>query len=654
MSKIKLLNNQGDELTLEHSDTLSAQGNLVVNIRDVTKQVDTIADLKLLDGSHKLVYVTGYHTAGDGAFGSHFFEWDATSVEADNGGTIIALTGVTTGRYKLKYDSAVNVKWFGAKGSTDTPKTTGDNILTASCNTWNNTPFKYDLSWSPYGTSGSFVPSRAKPFANDDTWDYIGISLALWLGESVYIPAGKFYINMDSSVSKGSYNGLLIMKGQQQTIYGAGKYDTIITTLEDNSFFNSNQAGVSNAYKLFTMYRTGGKPTIVKDLSFQGPYSYNATSKNLTLLFQTNINGIALDNLWLSTCDYGIWADTSSGDSTLSLTTSEFCFGASLYTDSTSEYRVDFCNMWSSSNIQNQKGIVADGALYATNNRFFDFYGGAVTATNGVFSNNHVEYKGYKAVIFLDRVVFNNNIISGSSMDSAVTITKDSTVVGNTFSQSAEHPCLNLGDGSANSATNIEIIGNTFIKTNNTVSSANNSIIALYSGNNYTDAATESCIITGNTFQGNTLKTISNATITKNTFDGILQDKVFTKNTTYNGNAYFNKDVIGKEIMNASAGTSNNYSITITGMLGIGDGSLRAQSRLNLVTVISSTPGHVVRGWALYTSDYAGNAKLISTLGKSSVGGDITFSASGSNPIASITNLTTNVPSYSVSAIPLI
>jgi len=113
MSKIKLLNNQGDIVTIEHSDTLSKQGNLVVNIKDVTKQVDTIADLKALDGSHKLVYVTGYYTKGDGAFGSHVFEWDATSTEVDNGGTVIKLDGVTTGRYKLKYDGAVNVKWFG-------------------------------------------------------------------------------------------------------------------------------------------------------------------------------------------------------------------------------------------------------------------------------------------------------------------------------------------------------------------------------------------------------------------------------------------------------------------------------------------------------------------------------------------------------------
>ena len=77
---------------------------------------DTIATLRASTITPLTIYVTGYHAKGDGAFGSHFFEWDATSTEADNGGTIIALTGVTTGRYKLKYDGAVDVKWFGAVG----------------------------------------------------------------------------------------------------------------------------------------------------------------------------------------------------------------------------------------------------------------------------------------------------------------------------------------------------------------------------------------------------------------------------------------------------------------------------------------------------------------------------------------------------------
>jgi len=174
-TKIKLLNNQGDVVTIEHSDTASAQGNSVINIKDVTKQVDTIADLKALDGTHKLVYVTGYHTKGDGAFGSHFFEWDATSTEADNDGTIIALTSVATGRYKLKYDCAVNVKWFGAKGDNQT----------------------------------------------DDT---IAIQKALEVNYNIYVPAGTYIVsNLDVTKFSNTY-----IKGE-----GIGK--SIFKTLANNS-----------------------------------------------------------------------------------------------------------------------------------------------------------------------------------------------------------------------------------------------------------------------------------------------------------------------------------------------------------------------------------------------------------------------------------
>ena len=81
-----------------------------------TVTIGTLADLRAETTISSTVYVTGYHTAGDGAFGSNIFYWDETSVEDDNGGTIIKLTSITTGRYKLKFSEAVNVKWFGAKG----------------------------------------------------------------------------------------------------------------------------------------------------------------------------------------------------------------------------------------------------------------------------------------------------------------------------------------------------------------------------------------------------------------------------------------------------------------------------------------------------------------------------------------------------------
>lgn len=79
-----------------------------------TPNVETIAALRLVDGNqNQTVSMSGYYAAGDGGGGS--FYWDAASTEADNGGTIIKVTAVTTGRWKRIYSGAVDVKWFGAK-----------------------------------------------------------------------------------------------------------------------------------------------------------------------------------------------------------------------------------------------------------------------------------------------------------------------------------------------------------------------------------------------------------------------------------------------------------------------------------------------------------------------------------------------------------
>lgn len=78
--------------------------------------IGTIAELRLTvpTVSNMTIAVTGYYTAADN-IGVRNYEWDAANTTADNGGTIIAVTGVATGRWVMKYDGAVNVKWFGAK-----------------------------------------------------------------------------------------------------------------------------------------------------------------------------------------------------------------------------------------------------------------------------------------------------------------------------------------------------------------------------------------------------------------------------------------------------------------------------------------------------------------------------------------------------------
>lgn len=85
-------------------------------LNGVTK-VGTIALLRQLTTPLPTVWVSGYHTIGDGVFGSNLFEWDSTSVEDDNGGTIIKLDHKEIGRYELKYTGKLNALFFGVKNN---------------------------------------------------------------------------------------------------------------------------------------------------------------------------------------------------------------------------------------------------------------------------------------------------------------------------------------------------------------------------------------------------------------------------------------------------------------------------------------------------------------------------------------------------------
>lgn len=78
-------------------------------------KIDNIAELKQRKGiSNSNISLLGYYSVGDGGGGE--FYWDSTSTETDNGGTIIQVTGVITGRWKRVFYGSLNMKWFGAKG----------------------------------------------------------------------------------------------------------------------------------------------------------------------------------------------------------------------------------------------------------------------------------------------------------------------------------------------------------------------------------------------------------------------------------------------------------------------------------------------------------------------------------------------------------
>ncbi len=93
-------------------------GAVGVKIQSKTGRcVNSIADLKALRaGVFQCVQLLGYYAPGDGGGGE--FYWDASSSEADNGGTIIIpASNPATGRWKRLVNVPLSVKWFGAKGN---------------------------------------------------------------------------------------------------------------------------------------------------------------------------------------------------------------------------------------------------------------------------------------------------------------------------------------------------------------------------------------------------------------------------------------------------------------------------------------------------------------------------------------------------------
>lgn len=61
-----------------------------------------------------VVYLKGYFTAADGGQGA--FCWESESLEADNGGTVIAPLAGGPGRWRRLYDGFARIEWFGVKG----------------------------------------------------------------------------------------------------------------------------------------------------------------------------------------------------------------------------------------------------------------------------------------------------------------------------------------------------------------------------------------------------------------------------------------------------------------------------------------------------------------------------------------------------------
>jgi hypothetical protein len=83
-----------------------------------TDTVGSVADLRALRGAAggDQVSLLGYHADLPGR-GGGVLHWDADSTEPDNGGTVFAVAGVTTGRWKRPVAARVCLDWFGWRGT---------------------------------------------------------------------------------------------------------------------------------------------------------------------------------------------------------------------------------------------------------------------------------------------------------------------------------------------------------------------------------------------------------------------------------------------------------------------------------------------------------------------------------------------------------
>ena len=567
--------------------------------------------------------------------------------QSDPSGALLGAVGKTVHQ---KFQQYINVQDFGARGDGTgvTPADEGVDISNEPWNTWNDTPWKDNPPWSPWyaNMAGTFQPPRPKPFANDDTWDFIGGNLALWYagksGKSTYFPAGVYKMNAYSTTDKGPFQGLMIMKGQEQTIYGEGPYESTIEWKENAAFFNANNFGVVGFYKLLELYRTGGPPSNIFDLAFSGPANFDTLAKNITLIDCQNINGVTFRDLWLTTGWYAISATTNCGDSHASRITSEFLFGATVYTDAGSDITINFVNFWASAVVPGQKGIYALGRACVTNSRFVGFTGASITAASGMISDNLFDCAagGGHVIDVASDCVISGNQFNGTSNAAFVNALKNASITGNVFRQAANHPCINLGNGAT--ATNITVTGNTFIKTDTASEAQNYAIVAVVSGVNYIGAATPSCIISNNTFQGRAFPVIGAATMMNNTFDSSIVP----------GQVNSRGDVSGSLVTTATGGAS--FTFNVTGLIGQTSGLPRDTRRVTIINVYSNTTFHEVHGVAIYTNDYLGFAQLLGTLGKYEVGGTITFGQSTVYPTVTITNTSGLTASVEVYALPMI
>jgi hypothetical protein len=130
----------------EYVDDLGINAKTLSN----TKLINIIAELRLetSPATGSMIILLGYYNIGDKPLVS--YKWDSASTLSDNGGNIIKITAITTGRWIGTFSDA-NVKDFGAKGDYNWNTNTGTDDYLAFQNAINSKENRASNVIVPYG-----------------------------------------------------------------------------------------------------------------------------------------------------------------------------------------------------------------------------------------------------------------------------------------------------------------------------------------------------------------------------------------------------------------------------------------------------------------------------------------------------------------------